>query len=109
MQVRVSDIVWDTEQEDGTCPSSVSLGLPNELTLETVSEDGVADFLSDAYGYCVKSFSLGETHEQYALRVYGPIQQAKLLVIEIENTSSLEEVGKLGERLQKLFAIIKEL
>lgn len=50
-----------------------------------------------------------ETQEQFAQRVYGPIQQAKLLVLQIEQTSSLEEVGKLGERLQQLFAIIKEL
>lgn len=55
MNVRISDIVWDTDGE--------VVDLPEEVTVDTVAEGiddidaQMADWLSDKYGWCVTSFS----------------------------------------------------
>lgn len=69
--VHVFDIIWDTEQEDGSIPSAEDCGLPTEIDIP-MSElidmksfdedfeaalDSVADWLSDNYDFCVIGFS----------------------------------------------------
>lgn len=50
--IRVYGIEWDT---DGISPES--LGLPVEVQVpSSVGEDGIADWLSDRYGWCVEGF-----------------------------------------------------
>lgn len=52
--ILVSDIVWDTDGEDAE-----DLGLPTQVEVPLcVDEDDIADYLSDRYEYCVKSFVL---------------------------------------------------
>jgi len=52
--ILVSDIVWDTDGEDAE-----DLELPTQVEVPLcVDEDDIADYLSDRYGYCVKSFVL---------------------------------------------------
>lgn len=49
---RVVKVNWDT---DGESPEE--LGLPDEVTIPWwVPDDGVADYCSDIYGYCVNSW-----------------------------------------------------
>lgn len=55
MNVRITDIVWDTDGEQ--------VNLPEEVTVDTAAEGiedpeaQIADWLSDRYGWCVTSFS----------------------------------------------------
>lgn len=52
--ILVSGIVWDTDGEDAE-----DLGLPTQVEVPLcVDKDNIADYLSDRYGYCVKSFVL---------------------------------------------------
>lgn len=52
--ILVSDIVWDTDGEDAE-----DLELPTQVEVPLcVDEDYIADYLSDRYEYCVKSFVL---------------------------------------------------
>ncbi|WP_372166342.1 hypothetical protein [Xanthomonas axonopodis] len=51
----VRGIVWET---DGKRPA-----LPAEATAECVSEDGIADALSDAFGWLVSDFTVVEELE----------------------------------------------
>lgn len=53
LSVTAADIKWDTD--------GVSIDdLPEEVTLEGVEPgDDIADRLSDEYGYCVESYTLG--------------------------------------------------
>jgi len=52
--ILVSDIVWDTDGEDAE-----DLELPTQVEVPLcVDEDDIADYLSDRYEYCVKSFVL---------------------------------------------------
>ncbi len=53
MRVRFSNIVWDTDGEKVDLPQEVVLDVPEGTDLE---HEG-ADFLSDAYGWLVESFS----------------------------------------------------
>lgn len=50
MKVKVN---WDT---DGR--SAKELGLPEVVDMPTLSEENIADYLSDEYGYCVESFKI---------------------------------------------------
>ena len=50
MKVKVN---WDT---DGR--STKELGLPEVVDMPTLSEENIADYLSDEYGYCVESFKI---------------------------------------------------
>jgi hypothetical protein len=51
MNVRFFDIVWDTDGEEASLPSTVLASIP-EMDVNTEG----ADFLSDEYGFCVFSF-----------------------------------------------------
>jgi hypothetical protein len=50
MKVKVN---WDT---DGR--SVKELGLPEVVNMPAFSEENIADYLSDEYGYCVESFKI---------------------------------------------------
>ncbi|AGI06863.1 hypothetical protein NY99_22045 [Xanthomonas phaseoli pv. phaseoli] len=52
---RVRGIVWET---DGKRPA-----LPGEATVECESEEGIADALSDAYGWLVSEIAVVEEIE----------------------------------------------
>lgn len=56
---RISNIVWDTEQEDGETPDQAALALPSEELYEG-KEDDIAEYLSNKYGFCVYSFRFRE-------------------------------------------------
>ena len=47
---KITNIEWDIDRED--------VDLPTEKTIECYHEDDIANELSDAYGWCVKSFSI---------------------------------------------------
>jgi hypothetical protein len=49
-QFNVTNIVWDTDDED--------LDLPTEEFVECDGEDSISDTLSDMYGWCVESYSI---------------------------------------------------
>lgn len=51
----VFDIDWDV---DDPCDIE-DCGLPTEVVIEAEDEDEIADALSDEYGFCVNSFSIG--------------------------------------------------
>ena len=57
MKVRVN---WDT---DGV--SAKELGLPEVVNMPTLSEENIADYLSDEYGYCVESFTIEDLDSGY--------------------------------------------
>ena len=57
MQVKVN---WDT---DGV--SATELGLPEVVDMPTLSEESIADYLSDEYGYCVESFTIEDLDSGY--------------------------------------------
>lgn len=56
---------WDTyQEEDGSYPTAESLGLPDYVALEVLSDQSpedrdieITDKLSDKYGYCVLSYT----------------------------------------------------
>lgn len=50
----VTGIEWDTDGEEVDLPSKV-------IVPEDVDLDGIADYLSDKYGFCVYSFHVDET------------------------------------------------
>ena len=49
-QFNVTNIVWDTDDED--------LDLPTEEVVECDDEDSISDTLSDMYGWCIESFTI---------------------------------------------------
>ena len=49
----IVDVIWAT---DGY--SVEELGLPTSVNMPTLSEDDIADYLSDKYGYLVESFTI---------------------------------------------------
>lgn len=49
----IFDIEWDVDD-----PEDLEL-LPTEVEVEVEDEYDIADALSDEYGFCVKSFSIG--------------------------------------------------
>ena len=52
----VSDIEWVTDGVDAELPNEVEVN--NSLT-----DDEIADYLSDTYGFLVESFALGMTDD----------------------------------------------
>jgi len=56
--MRITDIEWDLDDiEDEAEAYSIRDNLPKSEDLgEFIEEDQIADYLSDKYGYCVKSF-----------------------------------------------------
>lgn len=61
MNVKATNIVWDTDGED--------VDLPTEVLIDTDAEGidnpelEIADWLSDKYGWCVTSFSVESAPE----------------------------------------------
>ena len=69
-QLKIFNIEWDTEQEDGSRPEAAELGLPDEVAVdletldleeeELMDDDAVTnavnDYLSNEYGYCTESW-----------------------------------------------------
>ena len=49
-QFNVTNIVWDTDEED--------FDLPTEDVVECDNEDRISDTLSDKYGWCVESYNI---------------------------------------------------
>ena len=47
----VSDIIWDTDGQNVNLPKEVEVS-------DNMSDDEVADYLSDTYGFLVEGFSL---------------------------------------------------
>lgn len=69
--IHVFDIDWDTYDEDsGKTLDPKELGLPNEVIICNLTEEmyhdiiddeeGIADHLSDMYGWCIGSFCTDE-------------------------------------------------
>ena len=58
--MRITDIEWDLDDiEDEAEAYSINDNLPkSEDIREFIEEDQIADYLSNEYGYCVKSFTL---------------------------------------------------
>ena len=53
----VTEIDWDTDGEPHTLPSSITFASPRQKGLLNFNdEEIVSDYLSDRYGFCVKSF-----------------------------------------------------
>jgi len=61
MEIRVSSIDWDTDGDD--------VDLPTEMVVDTAAEGiedpdtEIADWLSDKYGFCVKSVAFEPVSE----------------------------------------------
>ena len=55
----ISNIVWDTEQEDGSVLDQDELGLPREAYFVGAEED-IDDYLSSAYDYCILQYHCRE-------------------------------------------------
>lgn len=53
--VHVTDIDWDTDGED---PEDCDLPESVDIPLESLKKTSIADYLSDEYGFCVKSYSV---------------------------------------------------
>jgi len=48
---KVTEIEWDTEEDE--------IDLPKEVYINhDIEEDEIVDFLSDEYGWCIKSCSI---------------------------------------------------
>lgn len=47
----VTDIVWDTDGEDVDLPEATRVPA-------IIEDDAVADYLSDVYGWCIRSLSI---------------------------------------------------
>lgn len=51
---RIKDIDWDIDEKDREC-----VFLPDSVWItEACDEDYIADYLSDKYGYCIRSYSV---------------------------------------------------
>ena len=59
--IHVTDIEWDTDGEKVNLPNSVLI-IANAEGYKMLYEDecGIADFLSDNYGWCIGQFDAGE-------------------------------------------------
>ena len=58
--MKAIDIKWDTDNE--------IIDLPTEVEIpEGYSEDEVADYLSDEYGYCVFNFDIDADKKRYEI------------------------------------------
>lgn len=89
----VVDVIWAT---DGY--SVEELGLPTSVNMPTLSEDDIADYLSDKYGYLVESFTItnldsGNWHGNDAWLLYESLNEVVVLV----GGYSLEEAIKVKE------------
>lgn len=73
--LRVTNIIWDIDDEDNNLYTveEIHSSLPTELIVEDaeITEDDVAGFLSDEFGWCVKSFSIDNNGYSYKLTKTG--------------------------------------
>ena len=53
--MKIKNIKWDTESDDEILTAE-EIGLPEDIEIDDMEEDEVADYLSDTYGYCVVNF-----------------------------------------------------
>lgn len=62
--MRAFNIEWDLDEDIEIYGEKECTCLPNEVIIpDSVCEDDVADWLSDEYGFCVKSFGLDDATE----------------------------------------------
>lgn len=90
----VVDVIWAT---DGY--SVEELGLPTSISMPTLSEDNIADYLSDKYGYLVESFTItdldsGSWHGEDAWVLFDDGTSLTILV----GGHSLNEALEVKER-----------
>lgn len=50
--MKITEIVWDLDGEE--------VELPTEVSIPSMEEDEIADYLSDCYGFCIFSFNISE-------------------------------------------------
>lgn len=62
--MKITNIVWDIDDEDRE-DAEARASLPAEVIIddETVDDEDIADFLSDKFGWCVKSFYIERTRK----------------------------------------------
>lgn len=62
--MKITNIVWDIDDEDRE-DAEVHASLPAEVIIndETMDDEDIADFLSDKFGWCVKSFCIERTRK----------------------------------------------
>ena len=77
------DIEWDTDGEDATelgLPESVTIENPTEEMIEDIDgyNDSIVDYLSDEYGYLVKSFSVEPIIATTSIKASSPMNKGYL-------------------------------
>lgn len=77
------DIEWDTDGEDATelgLPESVTIENPTEEMIEDIDgyNDSIVDYLSDEYGYLVKSFSVEPIIATTSIQASSPTNKGYL-------------------------------
>ena len=69
--LEITDIDWETDDEDVDLPASV-------LVPSSIVEDEIADYLSDEYGFLVRGYVLNaETYEAVQAKVTRPVKEEK--------------------------------
>jgi hypothetical protein len=58
MLFNVTDITWDTTDDNGEVLCPVELCLPADEIIEADSEDDAIDALTDKHGFCIVSASI---------------------------------------------------
>lgn len=65
--ILITDIQWDCDAEMAGLPSSVLVTVTSQDDYEwLMSEEGPADFLSDEYGWAVRTLNVEEVDEEEA-------------------------------------------
>lgn len=54
--MKITDIIWDTDGNDVTLPMEVEVE-------DNLTDEEVAEYLSDTYGYLVEAFSMPMTDD----------------------------------------------
>ena len=57
MEINVFNIVWDTDGEEVDLPTRCSVSVSKDAVDEFGIDNVIADTLSDAYGWCHRSFN----------------------------------------------------
>lgn len=91
--IRVTNIVWDFDPEDSQSEDGYP-HLPTEVCIDTLNErddDAVCDYLSDTYGFCVKSFcySSHADDKKYIGKIYNLLD--KVIGDETPTPAELDE------------------
>ncbi len=89
--ITVTDIKWDTTQENGYEPDASELGLPYKVAvpfdvfswqdienMKNYDYDCISDFLSDKYGFCVYSFSTNYKLDEMLAEAQVPEKKADI-------------------------------